>query len=229
MTPDPKEAAPGAAFFSPAGSEDAPAFSTRVREHTRELHREAERSGFVRGMLAGQIERPRYHLWLRNLHAIYEALERALRTPDGLAHAEPFTDPRLFRTPALEEDLATLAGPAWVHLPLMPEADRYVTTIHAAGASPRLIGHAYTRYLGDLSGGQLLSGLMAKHLALPAEALRYYAFPGIPDIVSYRTVLRERMDAAVCGESVMQEALRGAAEGFEASIALSRAIGAFVV
>lgn len=229
MTPDPKKAAPGAAFFSPAGGNDAPAFSTRVREHTRELHRDAERSGFVRGMLAGQIDRPRYHLWLRNLHAVYEALELALRTPDGRAHAESFADPLLFRTPALEEDLATLAGPDWIHLPLVPEADRYVATIHAARASPRLLGHAYTRYLGDLSGGQLLSGLMAKHLALPAEGLRYYAFPGIPDIASYRNVLRERMDAAVRGESVMQEALRGAAEGFAASIALSRAIGAFAV
>ncbi len=229
MTRDRKEAAPGAAFFSPAGAEGTRLFSMEVREHTRELHREAERSGFVRGMLAGQIERPRYHLWLRNLHAVYAALEAALGTPDGMVHAEPFTDTRLFRTEALGKDLATLVGADWARLPQLPEADRYVRILRAAHASPRLLGHAYTRYLGDLSGGQLLSGLMAKHLALPTDALQYYAFPGIADIPSYRVTLRERMDAMVRDETALREALRGAAEGFEESIALSRAIGAFTV
>lgn len=226
MTHDRNEAAPGAAFFS---SDDAPSFSTRVREHTRELHRDAERSGFVRGMLAGQIERPRYVLWLRNLHGVYSALEQALATPEGQMHAGPFADTLLFRTPALAEDLLALAGPGWVQLPQVPEAHSYADTILAARMSSRLLGHAYTRYLGDLSGGQLLSGLMAKHLGLPADALRYYAFPGIADIPAYRTSLRERMDAALQEASAMQDALRGAGEGFEASIALSRAIGAAVV
>ncbi len=229
MSHDGKEAAPGAAFFSPVGAASTPAFSARVREHTRALHRDAERSGFVRGMLAGQIERARYVLWLRNLHVVYDALEQLLLMPGGLAHAAPFADQLLFRTQALGEDLAALAGPGWEHLPRVPEADRYADTLRAAQVSPCLLGHAYTRYLGDLSGGQLLAGLMAKHLGLPGDALRYYAFPGSADIPSYRAALRDRMDAALRDEAAMQEALRGAAEGFERSIALSRAIGADAV
>lgn len=230
MMRDRKEAAPGAAFFSPAEAGATPPFSVCVREHTRDLHREAERTGFVRDMLAGRIDRLHYLLWLRNLHAVYDALEQALRSPDGMARAAPFTDPRLCRTQPLAEDLVTLAGADWDRLPRVPETDGYVDVIGAARLSWRLMGHAYTRYLGDLSGGQLLSGLMAKHLGLPADALRYYGFSGIPDIPSYRTTLRDRMDAVLHDdESAMRDALQGAAEGFEQSIALSRAIGTATV
>lgn len=224
MARDPEEAAPGAAFFSSGDAAAPQSFSSRVRQHTASLHREAERTGFVRAMLTGRISFVAYRVWLRNLHVVYGALEQALNSPEVDAHAVCFREALLFRSAALAADLDALEPTDWRSLPPLTEADAYAGRIIAARSSARLAGHAYTRYLGDLSGGQLLASLVAKHLGLPGTALRYYAFPGISDVPAFRTHLRERLDAALCSETAAQEALLGAAEGFELSIALSRAV-----
>lgn len=44
-----------------------------------------------------------------------------------------------------------------------------------------LIAHQYTRYLGDLFGGQMMGGMARRSLGLPeGEGTRFYAFADIP-------------------------------------------------
>ena len=56
----------------------------------------------------------------------------------------------------------------------------YVPPAFAADA-PRLIAHAYVRYLGDLSGGRIVGRILARSPGLGPEALSFYDFPGIAD------------------------------------------------
>ena len=76
---------------------------------------------------------------------------------------------RLDRAPAIESDLVALCGAHWSHdIPLLAAGDLYARRIAKAaeGDGTRLIAHAYTRYLGDLSGGQILQRLLARSLEL---------------------------------------------------------------
>ena len=53
-----------------------------------------------------------------------------------------------------------------------------------------LVGHHYTRYLGDLSGGQILKTIAEKALNLDEKGLAFYKFD-IEDKKAYKTKYRE--------------------------------------
>lgn len=161
-----------------------PSLALRLREATRALHREVERAGVMRHLLRGQLSRAAYCHLLRNLHALYSSLETELQTA---AQAHPVLRelvPQLMRrVPALEQDLLHLQGPGWRHdLPLTHAAQAYVQRLQALGQRQPLLlaAHAYVRYLGDLNGGQMLAGLVARQLQLPpGQGVAFYSFgPG---------------------------------------------------
>ena len=71
----------------------------RLQERTATLHRQAERSGFIRTMLQGRASRDGYALFLRNLLPAYQALEQGLergRSDPGVGRwpSRRFTAPR---------------------------------------------------------------------------------------------------------------------------------------
>ena len=49
-----------------------------------------------------------------------------------------------------------------------------------------LVGHHYTRYLGDLSGGQILKGIAEKAMGLKDEGLYFYDFDKIENAKKYK-------------------------------------------
>jgi heme oxygenase len=152
----------------------------RLRTETRDLHSAAERAGIMPALLRGALERARYTALLRNLHAIYAALEPALLRHAAHAEVAPLVFPALFRQAALAADLATLHGPAWAdELPLQPAARRGVARLHELDAQQPalLVAHAYVRTLGDLSGGQMLRKLVVRSYGLATDAgSRFYDF-----------------------------------------------------
>ena len=56
------------------------------------------------------------------------------------------------------------------------------------------MGHHYTRYLGDLSGGQILKNIAQKALNLQDGGLAFYEFDDIPDGKEFKTKYRAAMD-----------------------------------
>ena len=57
-----------------------------------------------------------------------------------------------------------------------------------------LIGHHYTRYLGDLSGGQILKGIVKELEPTRGEGLNFYEFDDIPDAKEFKTCYRKTLD-----------------------------------
>lgn len=140
-----------------------------LKNETRTLHLQAERSAFMGRLLRGRMERPAYAALLRNLHAIYAALEPALRRHAKHPVIAPLVLPALFREPALRRDLERLQGPGWADaLVLQPAAQDYVERLRMLDAQhPELLAaHSYVRYLGDLSGGQMLDRIVRDSLRL---------------------------------------------------------------
>jgi heme oxygenase len=172
--------------------------AARLREATHALHRTAERSAFMQGLLQGRLERAVYCRLLRNLHALYSALEQALER--HAAALPPLHLPALFRTAALASDLRCLHGADWSALPLTRAMREYTGRIQQLALEhPRLlVAHAYVRYLGDLSGGQSLRDRVRSALALEGDAgTAFYAFGGRDEVESKKQRFRAGLNAMV--------------------------------
>lgn len=200
--------------------------SERLRHETKLVHREAERSGFLADLIRGKAGRSAYALYLRNLAPIYAALESALesslerRASPLLA---PFRQPGLRRSPRLLADLHALVGSAWRSLPELAEARRYAIALEAAD-EVSLAAHAYTRYLGDLSGGQILRDVLAKSLTLPETALSFYAFPGLHDLAAAKEAVRRSLDGLEARGRAADALIAAAKDAFRFNIDLSWAV-----
>jgi len=175
---------------------DSVTLSQYLREGTADVHRNAEGSAFVSRFMNGTLDRDTYSRHLLALHGVYQALEGAIerhRDDPRLGH---FFLPELWRTRALEEDLGFLRGAGWQTEEPVPAARAYAQHLAAIErkAPIRLVSHSYVRYLGDLSGGQMLKKMAARVLSLDGEGLHFYEFPAIADPTAFKTDYRRRLD-----------------------------------
>lgn len=182
-----------------ASSTDQPGLAAQLREGTREAHRAAERVPFVRAFLRGALDRPGYRAYLRALWRVYDALEAGLERHREHPVAGPLALPRLYRAPAIARDLRRLFDEHPADAPAVPAALAYAAHLRRlAERDPGLlVAHAYTRYLGDLSGGQILRGAAARlfGLAVDDPGLSFYVFPEVADLGACKADLRARLDA----------------------------------
>lgn len=178
---------------------EASDLATRLRLETQALHLEAERSGYIQEILKRRASKAGYALFLRNLLPAYQAMEQALAQHADHPLLKLFDWPPLFRSEAIASDLEALAGNQWAatHV-LLPEGQAYAHRIEntEATAPARLIGHAYVRYIGDLSGGQIVKRLLTASPGLAADMLGFYDFPGIADAEVYKEGFRDALDRA---------------------------------
>lgn len=195
-----------AAGRSPSTVKDGGAGETlasRLRRETRAAHAAAERSGIMRSILRGRASRAAYCGLLRALHEIYDALEPALVRHDGSPAVAGVRFPDLRRGAALAADLGALHGAGWRReLAPCPAASAYAARLRrlADECPERLVAHAYVRYMGDLSGGQILRGLVAPTLGAPAGAgLSFYDFGGPDAVAALKARFRGELSALPAG------------------------------
>jgi len=199
--------------------EMAQSLSLRLREGTRDSHRLAESTPFIREFFAARLPLEVYREFLVQLRYIYSALERA-HEPHG---ADPVFGkihfPELARSAALEQDLEFyFGGGQWRGLAPSPATESYVQRIESLATEwpAGLVAHHYTRYLGDLSGGQALKRIVAKMYRLEAEAgLAFYNFPQIPDHAAFKNEYRARLDALPVDETLAHKIVAEANHAFE--------------
>lgn len=201
-----------------------------LRERTRRLHAEAERSGLMQAMLRGQVLRPAYCVLLRNLHDIYLALEGALARQAFHPWIAPIHIAGLARGAALANDLQELQGERWARqLPQLPSTRDYVGRLQSLERdSPgHLLAHAYVRYLGDLSGGQVLRRMVSRSLGLEGNrGTGFYDFGGAQATQELAQRFRRGLDAvAVDADGIALLALE-AQWSFRAHAALFQEVGA---
>ncbi|WP_236122225.1 biliverdin-producing heme oxygenase [Cellulomonas palmilytica] len=184
----------------PAGTTDLTLdqpLSLALREGTREAHGEAEGMAFIEALMGGRLGQDAYTALAVQQLAIYAALEAAgaaLRA-DGADHGLVLDE--LTRLPAIESDLACLLGADWAEqVELLPETQEYAQRLAACSSDLTLYAaHAYTRYLGDLSGGQVVKRMVQRHYGVPDEGVSFYDFPEIHKLKPFKDVYRERLDA----------------------------------
>jgi heme oxygenase len=169
-----------------------------LRTATRAEHEQAERMPFVGELMSGRLPLAAYVDLLSQHHAIYRALEDA----EPFVRADTAGSTVLFdglaRSASIERDLAALSGSSWrEELRVLPATQRYVDRLRTTTTTwlGGYVAHAYTRYLGDLSGGQAIRSVLRRTMAVPDDALAFYTFASIPKPKLFKDLYRERLDA----------------------------------
>jgi heme oxygenase (biliverdin-producing, ferredoxin) len=179
-------------------------FSAALRERSTAAHSSSETSGFMSDLMKGDGSREDYIALVAQHWFIYEALEGAAERMRQDPVASVFITERLTRLPALESDLEFLLGPDWrERIEPLPTTQRYVDRINAVGAtwSGGFVAHHYTRYLGDLSGGQFIGRVMARRFGFETNGIGFYVFDEIADPAEFKEVYREQLDAVPWDEA----------------------------
>lgn len=176
-------------------------FSAQIRDATKAQHTQAENSTFMSDMLGGRLGRAAFTRYTAQLWFVYRALEEAARRLDDDPVAGPFVRRELFRLPSLERDLDHLHGtPAWRGtIAPLPATRTYAERIaEVAREWPGgYVAHHYTRYLGDLSGGQVVRGTAERNwgFAHKGDGVRFYVFEDIPNPAAFKRGYRELLDS----------------------------------
>ncbi|TPX71070.1 hypothetical protein SpCBS45565_g01347 [Spizellomyces sp. 'palustris'] len=171
-----------------------------LREGTAEAHRNAERSHFTREFMRCNVDKRTYISYLTSFQKIYSALEEELEKNRKHLAVEKIYFPReLDRLDSIVADLAFLTGSTNTSSTQSTATLAYVSRIrHVSRDQPELlVAHAYVRYLGDLSGGQILSRKIRKALSLPADGQgsHFYVFPHLPSsFKDFKALYRSRLD-----------------------------------
>ncbi len=178
-------------------------------------------------MLHRRLKRDDYLRFIRDLHAVYAAMERSLDRTRAHPVLAPLRFPELDRAQSLADDLTALHGPDWsTALKPSAAASAYVNRINAAETDhpERLAAHAYVRYLGDLSGGQMLKKLIGESLSLDSgTGLAFYEFPGIPDANAFKQNYRALLDALPLSPEAADGVIAEARDAFLLNMDLAQA------
>ena len=173
-------------------------FSKELKIGTKKSHSAAENTSFVRSFLRGVVSKESYKKLVSDLYFVYSAMEEEVENLKDHPIIGQIQLSDLNRVNALEQDLRFYYGPIWRSLITPSEAcNQYVNRIRevAKNEPELLVGHHYTRYLGDLSGGQILKGIAEKALALgDGQGLKFYDFEKIEDAKAYKAGYRGILD-----------------------------------
>lgn len=172
--------------------------AVKLREGTKKSHTMAENVGFIKCFLKGTVEKNSYRKLVANLYFVYTAIEEEMERCKQHPVVSKIYFPELNRKHSLEKDLAYYYGPNWRDQ-VAPSAatQAYVNRIHEIGQSAPelLVAQSYTRYLGDLSGGQILKGIAVRGMNLAeGEGTAFYTFDHIPDEKAFKAKYRQAMN-----------------------------------
>ena len=169
-------------------------FSKKIKKDTSKSHSMAENTGFVTNFLAGVVSKESYKQLIADFYFIYTALEEQVEKFKDDPFIAPIAFDELKRVPALEKDCEFYWGKGWKSIITPTDACKnYVKRVKKINAK-FLVGHHYTRYLGDLSGGQILKNIANKSMNLNGEGLAFYEFEGISNPGNFKNRYRTALD-----------------------------------
>lgn len=126
-----------------------------LREITKDLHTDAERTLFAKKLLTGVLTSEEYANYLWQMLLVYNGIETAARGQGMLANL-----PDIERAHKIYQDCIELVGPnhnlKW--LPVVIEYYQYLLSLNYNAERKHLVkAHLYCRHMGDLYGGQMIA------------------------------------------------------------------------
>lgn len=174
---------------------------------TRKSHSVAENTAFVTGFFRGIATKKSFGQLVASLYHVYAAMEQAFdESEDPSVKALDYGELR--RVAALEQDMEYYFGENWRSVPPSPATNKYVARVHevARDAPYLLVAHMYTRYLGDLFGGQMMGGMARRSLQLDAgKGTSFYEFDDIPQTKDFIEAWYGRLNELELSDAQKQE------------------------
>lgn len=174
-------------------------FSARLRTATRPDHGDTEQTAYMTALLEGRLTRDQYAALIGQLHFVYDVLEEAADRMRGDEVAGRFDLPVLRRRAGLQSDLAFYYGPDWTERVRPNDATRrYCDRMREVCFDwpAGFVAHHYTRYLGDMSGGQVIRKSAERAYGFGGDdGVGFYNFPEIPDYKAFKVEYRDRLNA----------------------------------
>ena len=173
-------------------------FSTVLRQASVQDHADAETNGYMSDLMDGNLPLSAYAALTARLHPVYAALEEAAEAMREHPVAGRFVFAELVRKPALEADLAELLGAGWAErVEESPAAQVYAARIREVAFTwpGGFLAHHYVRYMGDLSGGQIIGRMVERAYDLKdGKGTSFYRFADLkakPFKDAYRVLIDE--------------------------------------
>ncbi|MFF2788112.1 heme oxygenase (biliverdin-producing) [Streptomyces sp. NPDC058049] len=206
------------------------AFSTVIRVASHEQHTEAETSTFMSDLLGGRLGVEAYARYTEQLWFVYRALEDAAESLKDDPVAGPFIQPELMRVAEIERDLAHLVGPDWREsVVALPATRAYADRVAECAAQwpGGYVAHHYTRYLGDLSGGQIIRDKAERTWGFErkGDGVRFYVFADISNPAAFKRTYRELLDAIAADDLEKQRIIDECKGAFDFNGAVFRELG----
>ncbi len=192
-----------------------------LRQATLDVHLLAEQNPFIADLMAGRLGVADLARLTGQLRSIYAALESTVPAYRADPLLGKLFDPRLDRLSTIDRDLERLAAATGAAADItepLNATQAYVDRIHAIrDSAPRVVAHHYVRYLGDLSGGQIIAMLMRRHYGVTDDALTFYAFDGLGSKGGFKASYRRALDALFVDQATYDEVVDEARIAYEAN------------
>jgi heme oxygenase len=211
-----------------ASDGQATGFARQLRDASMAAHSHAESSPFFAQLFDGTLPLADYVVLVVQLRAVYAALEapaERMRTDPVVA---PFVVDALHRSAAYDRDLAVLtARLPGICLDLSPATASFVARLGQVANRPhQWVAHHYTRYLGDLSGGQQMRKAAEAAYGLgEGNGSDAYRFPGLGAPGAFKRDYRARLDTAAWTPGQKEEVLEEVLTAYQLNTALVRELG----
>lgn len=204
-----------------------PPLSVAMRDGSRAQHDEAENATFVSDLMGGKINEFGYVNYLKALREVYAAMEQVSRDLAEHPVVSLIHDADLERLGAIEADIAAWStGADEESVYDQAETRAYVASLEACRENPvRLVAHLYTRYLGDLSGGQAIGRILDRTFGREGNGLAFYEFASIDSAKLYKDGYRARLDSLPLTEDERAEVLDEVKAAFSHNQALFAGLG----
>lgn len=174
-------------------------FSKTIREGSWTDHDDSEGADFMANIMRGKATLDDYIQLVVQHYYMYEVLEDvAAKLVDDPVFSD-FYDANLLRMEALHKDLQHFYGDDWREKisPVQATTDyaaRMREVYNDLGVSG-VVAHHYTRYLGDLSGGQMIARRVAmQHGFENGEGIEFYNFKELGSIDDFKNRYRDALD-----------------------------------
>ncbi len=191
--------------------------ATKLRVGTKKAHTMAENVGFVKCFLKGVVEKTSYRKLVANLYFVYKAMEEEMEKHKNHPIVSKINFQQLYREHSLEKDLSFYYGANWrEQIQLSPAGEAYVQRIREISEKEPelLVAHSYTRYLGDLSGGQILKGIAQTAMNLSGDGTAFYEFADIDDEKAFKNKYRQALDELPINDATADRIVEEANDAF---------------
>jgi len=170
-------------------------FVDQMKHETFDAHELSKDSGFAQNIMGGLWSPVAFVEWQRALYPVYVMLEDILMKNRKDPVLNMFDHRKLDRRDKIFSDLAFYGVDPVADPSRLPAVTAYIEAVYQAGSSPqRIMAYHYTRYMGDMIGGQVISRCLSEKYDMSPESLTCYDFTTIGDVFHYRKTYKNLLN-----------------------------------